>query len=123
MPSISSYRDLIVWQKSKELCKHISRATEQMPKAELFGLTSQMRRAAASIPANIAEGYNRKTRPEYIRAPRIASGSQAELSTQWEIAVELELVPSNPTMVSPMVEIDRKLFALIRRLEQAPPPR
>ncbi len=123
MSNINSYRDLIVWQKSKELCKQVYKATERMPRAEIFGLTSQMRRAAVSIPSNIAEGYNRKTRPEHIRALRIASGSQAELSTQWEIAVELGLAPSDPTMVSLLAEIDRMLFALIRRLENAPPKR
>ena len=76
MSGIRSYRDLIVWQKSKDLCKRIYRSTEAMPREEMFGLTAQMRRAAVSIPSNIAEGYNRKTRPEYIRGLRIASGSR-----------------------------------------------
>ena len=115
---IQSYRDLIVWRKSKELAKHIYRSTESMPKSELFGLASQMRRAAVSIPSNIVEGYNRKTRPEYIRGLRIASGSQAELSTQWEIAVELEMVHPNPMISSTLHEIDVILFALIRALEK-----
>ena len=88
-----------------------------MPRAERFGLTQQMRRAAISIPSNIAEGYNRKSRPEYIRFLRIASGSQAELSTQWEIAVELEMIRENPEVRSLLGQIDRMLFALIARLE------
>jgi len=88
-----------------------------MPKAEMFGLTSQMRRASVSIPSNIAEGYNRKTTAEYIRGLRIASGSQAELSTQLEIASELGLINPEPDLQAMLQEIDRMLFALIRKLE------
>ena len=117
MGKIASYRDLIVWQKSKELCKRIYRATERMPRSEMFGLTSQMRRAAVSLPSNIAEGYNRKTIPEHIRGLRIASGSQAELSTQWEIATDLGMISNQQSIVQLMEEIDRMLFALIRKLE------
>ncbi|HMN41282.1 MAG TPA: four helix bundle protein [Phycisphaerales bacterium] len=118
MSQIRSYKDLIVWQKGKNLAKRIYKATEKMPRSEMFGLTSQMRRAAVSIPSNIAEGYNRKTRQEYIRGLRIASGSQAELATQWEIAVELEFMRADPTIAGLMEEIDKMLFALIRKLEQ-----
>jgi len=117
MSTIRSYRDLVVWQKSKELAKGIYKATDRMPKSEIFGLTSQMRRASVSIPSNIAEGYNRKTRPEYLRSLRIASGSQAELSTQWEIATELGMMREDAAITGLMVEIDRMLFALIRKLE------
>jgi four helix bundle protein len=121
MGKIASYRDLIVWQKGKELGKRIYRATEKMPRREMFGLTAQMRRAAVSIPSNIAEGYNRKTRPEYIRGLRISSGSQAELSTQWEIATELGMIKDDLAIVGLLTEIDRMLFALIAKLEAAPP--
>lgn len=117
---INSYRDLIVWQKSKELAKLVHRATQNLPRAELFGLTSQMRRAAISIPSNIAEGYNRKTRPEYLRGLRIASGSQAELQTQWEIAEELGYVKPDPQITQLLTEIDKMLFSLIRKLNQKP---
>ncbi|MFN9969571.1 MAG: four helix bundle protein [Phycisphaerae bacterium] len=117
MSAIHSYRDLTVWQKSKQVCKLVYRATEKMPKAEMFGLTSQMRRASVSIPSNIAEGYNRKTTAEYIRGLRIASGSQAELSTQLEIASELGLINPEPDLQAMLQEIDRMLFALIRKLE------
>ena len=118
MAGIRSFRDLIVWQKSKELSKRIYRATESMPRSELFGLTNQMRRASISIPSNIAEGYNRKTKPEYLRGLRIASGSQAELLTQWEIATELGLLTADPSIPALIQEIDRMLFALIRKLER-----
>ena len=117
MASIRSFRDLIVWQKGKDLSKMIYRATENMPKSEIFGLTSQMRRAGVSIPSNIAEGYSRKSRGEYVRGLRIASGSQAELATQWEIATELGMIRNDPAIPKLMEEIDRMLFALIRKLE------
>jgi four helix bundle protein len=118
MAQINSYKDLIVWQKGKELAKLIHQETRSMPRSEMFGLTAQMRRAAVSIPSNIAEGYNRKTRPEYLRGLRIASGSQAELTTQWEISEALEYVKPNPQVANLLVEIDRMLFALVRKLEQ-----
>jgi len=78
---MESYRDLIVWQKSTKFVTRIYKLTEKFPKSEMFGLTSQMRRAAVSIPANIAEGYARKHRAEYVQFLRIAYGSGAELET------------------------------------------
>jgi four helix bundle protein len=78
---MQSYKDLIVWQKSVELVKMTYRLSATFPKSEMFGLTSQMRRAAVSIPANLAEGYSRKHRGEYIQFTRIAYGSGAELET------------------------------------------
>jgi four helix bundle protein len=121
MPKINSFRDLIVWQKSMEMTKMVYLATEKMPKSEMFGLTSQIRRAAVSIPSNIAEGYNRKTRPEYIRGLRIASGSQAELMTQLELAISLNLIKPNPELNDLLTQIDVMLFALICKLEPAKP--
>lgn len=117
MEPIRSYRDLIVWQKSKSLAMLVYELTERMPRSALFGLTMQMRRAAISIPSNIAEGYNRKTRPEYIRGLRIASGSQAELSTQWELAIEMRMMQEDQRVTTLLSEIDRMIFALIKRLE------
>jgi len=117
MGTIRTYRDLIVWQRGKELSKAIYRATVKMPKSELFGLTNQMRRASVSIPSNIAEGYARKTRPEYLRSLKIAAGSLAELNTQWEIATELTMVPINATISDLLQEEDRLLQSLITKLE------
>jgi four helix bundle protein len=111
MDKIRSYRDRIVCKKSKRLCRLVYQATEKMPKAEMFGLTSQMGRAAVLIPSIIAEGYNRKTRPEYIRGLRISSGSPAELSTQREIAVNLGMIGSSTEIEILLEEIDRMLFA------------
>ena len=86
---MQSYKDLIVWQKSIELVTELYRVTEKFPKTEVFGLTSQIRRAAVSIPSNIAEGYSRKHKPEYIQFLRIAFGSGAELETQMIIIKNL----------------------------------
>jgi len=117
MSSIRSCRDPIVWQQSKRLAALVFKATDRMPRSEIVGLTAQMRRASVSIPSNIAQGYNRKTRPEYIRGLRIASGSQAELYTQWEIFRELEFLEASPQIESLLTEIDCVLFSLIRKLE------
>lgn len=81
-----SYRELIVWQRSMQLTREIYSLTAEFPREERFGLVSQMRRAAVSIPSNIAEGYVRKNRKEYIPFLSIAFGSAAELETQLLIA-------------------------------------
>ena len=84
---IQSYRDLIVWQKSMKLVKVVYDLLKKMPKEEMFALSDQMRRAAISIPSNIAEGYGRNTPVEYLRFLRIARGSIYELETQIDICV------------------------------------
>ncbi len=84
-----SYRDLIVWQKSMDLIVAIYKLTEYLPKSEIYGLTSQMRRAAVSIPSNIAEGRRRGTRKDYRQFVVVAYASGAELETQVEIAKRL----------------------------------
>lgn len=89
MPTINSYRDLTVWQKSVDLVMSIYGLTEKFPAAEMYGLTSQMRRSAVSIPSNIAEGRRRGSRKDYLQFLRIAYGSGAELETQLTIAEKL----------------------------------
>lgn len=89
---MQSYKDLIVWQKSIELVALIYRVTGRFPKSEQFGLISQMRRAAVSIPSNLAEGYARKHRAEYLQFVRIAYGSGAELETQLILTKKLGFV-------------------------------
>jgi len=79
---IQSYKDLIVWQKSMDLVEEIYFITGQFPKEEIFGLTSQMRRAAVSIPSNIAEGRTRSYKKEYVQFLLTAYASGAELETQ-----------------------------------------
>jgi len=86
---INTYKDLIVWQKSMSLVTEIYSLTELFPKTELFGLTSQMRRCAVSIPSNIAEGRRRGSRKDYRQFLIISYSSGAELKTQIKIAKRL----------------------------------
>ncbi|MDE2079698.1 MAG: four helix bundle protein [Patescibacteria group bacterium] len=93
---LRSYRDLIVWQKSKAFVKNAYVITASFPPGERFGLASQMRRAAVSIPSNIAEGRGRSTRKDFVSFLRIALGSVYELETQFEIAKDLGFVSDVP---------------------------
>lgn len=86
---MKSYRELIVWQKSIQLCEDIYKVTEQFPKSELYGLTLQIRKCAVSIPSNIAEGQRRGHKAEYVQFLRISFGSGAELETQLLIALRI----------------------------------
>ena len=87
--STKSYKDLIVWQKSRDLAVVVYKLTEQFPKSELYGLTSQMRRAVISISSNIAESYHRFHSKEKRQFLAIAFGSGSELESQIEIAMSL----------------------------------
>ncbi|MEK7462940.1 MAG: four helix bundle protein [Patescibacteria group bacterium] len=89
---LNSYKELIVWQKSFELTKKIYKITDNFPKSEIYGLMSQMRRAAVSIPSNIAEGFVRKHKKEFSQFISIAFGSGAELETQLLLSKELEYI-------------------------------
>src|SRR5256885_16498458 len=91
-----SYKDLVVWQKGIALAKIIYTLTARFPTEEKFGLVSQMRRAAVSIPSNIAEGQARHTTGEFIQFISHAEGSVAELNTQLILAVELGFSASEP---------------------------
>jgi four helix bundle protein len=121
MSEIRTFKDLKVWQKGMGLAKAVYRASSRMPETERFGLTNQMRRAAVSIPSNIAEGYARQTTPEYLRSLRVARGSLAELYTQFELAMELEMIPDPGGVPELIAEEDRMLQSLIMRLESRPP--
>src|SRR5688572_16347333 len=92
MAKVRTFRDLIAWQKGKELAKEVYVGTREMPPEERFGLTNQMRRAAVSIPSNIAEGHGRQSRADYLKFLRTSRGSLAELMTQLEISWELQLM-------------------------------
>lgn len=118
MAEIHSYRDLQVWQKSTDLVVEIYRITKKFPKEELFGLTSQMRRCAVSIPSNIAEGRGRGTRKDFVQFLRIAYGSGSELETQLVLAQKLCLLTQNElqTANSLLDEIMRMLNVMIRKL-------
>src|SRR3954470_11986724 len=86
---INSHKDLVVWQKSILLCKNIYELTERFPQREIYGISSQMRRAAVSIPSNIAEGRSRRTRKDFIHFLHISYRSAAELETQLVISKQL----------------------------------
>ncbi|HLO00609.1 MAG TPA: four helix bundle protein [Pyrinomonadaceae bacterium] len=86
---IQKYQELIVWQKSMNLVEGIYEASRVFPREETYGLTSQLRRAAVSIPSNVAEGQGRRSTPEFLRHLSIAYGSLLELETQLLIATRL----------------------------------
>src|SRR5258706_14775057 len=100
-----------------DLVRIVYSSTRQIPASEQFGLTIQMRRAAVSIPSNIAEGYARQTTADYIKFLRMARGSMAELSTQIEIAMGLTMLSPNPQLTDLLAETDRVLQGLIRSLQ------
>ena len=79
---LKSYRELVVWQKAFQLCTHVYGLTKRFPPEERYGLTAQIRRAAVSIPSNIAEGYSRNTKRDYLHFLWMANGSLAEIETQ-----------------------------------------
>ena len=92
MASVQSYRDLIVWQKAMALAAKCYKDTRNFPASEMYGMTSQIRRSAASIPANIAEGNGRENTGSYIQFLRIAQGSLKELETHVLLANSVELM-------------------------------
>jgi len=118
MMEIKTVRDLIAWQKAMALAKTIYEVTRVMPDAERFGLTMQMRRSAVSIPSNIAEGYARQSRTDYIRFLKVARGSLAELETQLILCEQLEFLRSLEKVNDLLRETDRVLQGLIRSLEK-----
>jgi four helix bundle protein len=91
---VKSFRDLDVWHLGLELAETVYRVTARFPKAELFGLSAQMRRAAVSIPSNIAEGRARNSSREFLHFLSISRGSLAELETQLELAIRLDYTDS-----------------------------
>ncbi|MBR5307439.1 MAG: four helix bundle protein [Clostridia bacterium] len=114
-----TYKDLKVWEKSMELVSEIYRLVKLLPKEEHYVLSDQMRRAAISIPSNIAEGYERYHTKEYLRFLMIARGSKAELETQLLICEKLNLLPPQQTTVALSLcdEIGRMLNAIKDKLQ------
>ena len=109
---LKTYRDLRVWQESKDLAKAVYAGTDQLPPSERYGLCSQMRRAAVSVPANIAEGYGRQNRGEYVQFLGIANGSLRELETYIIIASEMNLLAEGHELLHICDSVGRKLSAL-----------
>ena len=116
MKRIESHKDLIVWQKAIKLASRVYAASRKLPHEERYGLSSQIRRAAISIPSNIAEGAARKSRAEFLQFLHIARGSLSELETQMMIALEQELAPSETAVLDDIAEVGRLLNGLISKL-------
>ena len=111
-----SHKDLIVWQRGIELVDEIYRATTGLPKEELYGLISQMRRAAVSIPSNIAEGYKRKHLGEYTQFLGVADGSAAELETQLIIIERQYPNAHTESAKKALEEVQKMLYAMQYKL-------
>lgn len=118
MPERRSYFDLIAWQKAMELVAEIYRVTKNWPKEEAFGLTSQLRRAAVSIPSNVAEGHGRTGPKEFVHHLSIAHGSLCEAETQLLIARQLEYIDDAvlERLLQQTSEVGRLTQGLIRSL-------
>jgi len=117
---VNSYKDLLVWQKGMQLVKELYLLTDKFPKDELYGLTSQMQRAAVAIPSNIAEGYLRNHRKEYVQFLSIALGSAAELETQTLICKSLNKFSLLQfDRIERLVnELLRMIFSMIKSLKE-----
>lgn len=119
-PVIQSYRDLKVWQRAMTLAEGCYKLTRQFPRDELYGMTSQVRRSAASVAANIAEGHGRNSRGEYIQFLRVAQGSLKELETHLILADRVGLISKG--LIVPTLEqsegLGKMLRALLRSLER-----
>ena len=116
---VKTFRDLIVWQKAMDLIIMVYRISSGFPKDELYALTSQIRRAAVSIPSNISEGFGRHSTTDYLRFLQIALGSLYELQIQLEIAKRLKYISNenyNHTDEAAK-EVERMLSAMIRKLQ------
>jgi four helix bundle protein len=116
--ALQTYRNLDVWKKSMDLVEEIYRLAKIFPQDELFGLTSQIRRATVSVPANIAEGYGRLHRKEYINHLSIARGSLMEVETHLQIAVRLGYLDREQALAAWILlqDVGKMLSRLIRSL-------
>ena len=117
--TVADYKQLIVWQKSMDLAANVYRCTQQFPREEVFGLASQVRRAAVSIVSNIAEGQGRGSTVDFIRFLRVSNGSRQEAETQLILAQRLGYTneSSLASLMEQCAEIGRMLAGLIRALE------
>jgi len=108
-----SFKDLIVWQKAYKLVLEIYKITKDFPKSETYGLSQQMRKAAVSIPSNIAEGYGRKHRAEYRQFLSIAYGSLSELETQYLLSIDLKYIKNCGTVENLLKEVSSMLYRML----------
>lgn len=117
MKPFQDYRDLEVWQKAIQAIKSVYLLTKEFPQSELYGLTSQMRRAAVSIPANIAEGWGRRYTAEFIQFLRQANGSRTELETLLIVSTEIDLCSREA--VQPILDELRVIGMQLNNLERS----
>ena len=117
--AIRSYRDLNVWKASMELVCDIYEVTRNFPDSERYGLTSQMRRSAVSVPSNIAEGWSRNSARSFISYLNIATGSMSELLTQLEIANRIHYISQEKMTACEVkgIQISKMLYMLIKKIE------
>ena len=122
---VRSHRDLVVWQRGIEFAVWVYRATDGFPKQEVYGLTDQIRRAAVSIPANIAEGQGRRTDGAFAHYLDIALGSAAELDTHLQIALQLNYLSKqeHQDLLAELTEITKMLHGLYRTVSKHIPNR
>lgn len=120
--SYADYRDLVVWQKSMLLAKKVYQQISLLPSDEKYALADQMKRAAISIPSNIAEGEARKSKKEFIQFLSFANGSRAELETQLLLCCEIGYLTRYQIEELMMMceEISKMIYALIKKLRSAP---
>lgn len=118
--AVRHYQELIVWQKAMDLVARIYEVSESFPRKELFGLTNQLRRAAVSIPSNIAEGQGRITTKDFLRHLSIARGSLQEVETQILIASRLKYIvePASAELLERTAETGRLMMGLFRSLSR-----
>ena len=116
---MKSYRDLIVWQKSVRLVTIVYEIVSKFPEEERFGLISQIKRSAVSVPSNIAEGYGRNYTKDYSRFLQISRGSLYEMQTQFEIASNLKFIEKEDLkeIMSLSIEVEKMLNTLIKKLK------
>ncbi len=110
---LKSYKELVVWQKAYQLVLEIYRITKEYPKHETFCLAQQIRRAAISIPSNIAEGYGRKHQAEYHQFLSIAYGSLSELETQYLLSIDLGYITKKEIVETLLKEVGGMLYRII----------
>jgi len=120
---MAHFKELIVWQKSINLVTGIYRITEKFPSNEIYGLTSQLRRASVSVPSNIAEGNTRRSKADYLQFLRIARGSCSEIETQIIISKNLGFVDDTifETLTFNIIEISKMINGLINSLKDSNP--
>ena len=121
MALIRTYKDLLVWQKSMALVTEVYSSLKSLPKDEIYGLSSQIKRSAVSVPCNIAEGYGRGSKNDYTRYLRVARGSLYELQTQLEICTNLKFLDESAVagMIEKSREIERMLSSLVAKVQDS----